>query len=135
MLSWINFPPQTKYLHLDGLGTVNLDAGSLTNNLSGVDEVIQNLLVDSSQSARSGTGLLLTRVTSGLGHDATLSNEKNVAVRELLLELAGKSLLDLVEGLQLRNGDEDDDSLLATTEFNLIRHNTKFKAISKLQPV
>jgi hypothetical protein len=108
------------YLHLDGLGTVDLDAGSLTNNLSGVDEVIQDLLVDSSQSARSGTGLLLARVASGLGHDATLSNEKDVAVRELLLELAGKSLLDLVEGLQLRNRDEDDDSLLATTEFNLI---------------
>jgi len=90
--------------------------------------------VDSSQSARSGTGLLLTRVTSGLGHDATLSNEKDVAVRELLLELAGKSLLDLVEGLQLRNRDEDDDSLLATTEFNLIQHNTKFTIISKLHP-
>jgi hypothetical protein len=57
-----------------------------------------------------------------------------VAVRELLLELAGKSLLDLVEGLQLRNRDEDDDSLLATTEFNLIQHNTKFTVISKLHP-
>jgi hypothetical protein len=79
--------------------------------------------VDSSQSARSGTSLLLARVASRLGHDATLSNEKDMAVRELLLKLAGESLLDLVEGLQLRNGDEDDNSLLSTTEFNLFLRN------------
>jgi hypothetical protein len=63
--------------------------------------------------------LLLARVASGLGHDATLSNEQDVAVRELLLELASESLLNLVESLQLGNGDENDDSLLTTTNFNL----------------
>jgi hypothetical protein len=58
-------------------------------------------------------------VTGRLGHNTALGDEKDVAVRELLLKLAGESLLNLVEGLQLRNGNEDDDSLLATTEFNL----------------
>jgi hypothetical protein len=58
-------------------------------------------------------------VTSRLRHDTALSNEENVTVRELLLELTGESLLDLVEGLELRNGNEDNDSLLATTNLNL----------------
>jgi hypothetical protein len=75
--------------------------------------------VDSSQSAGSWASLLLARVTSRLRHDTALSNEENVTVRELLLELTGESLLDLVEGLELRNGNEDNDSLLATTNLNL----------------
>jgi hypothetical protein len=111
--------PQKINLHLDGLGTVNLNAGSLTNDLGGVDEVIQDLLVDSSKSAGSWASLLLAGVASRLGHDTALSNEENVAVRELLLELTGESLLDLVEGLELRNRDKDNDSLLATTNLNL----------------
>jgi hypothetical protein len=58
-------------------------------------------------------------VASGLGHDAALSDEENVTVRELLLELTGESLLDLVEGLELRNRDEDNNSLLTTANLNL----------------
>lgn len=75
--------------------------------------------MDSSQSAGSWARLLLARVASGLGHDAALSDEENVAVRELLLELTGESLLDLVEGLELRNRDEDNNSLLTTANLNL----------------
>ena len=77
--------------------------------------------MDSSQSAGSWARLLLARVASGLGHDAALSNEENVTVRELLLELTGESLLDLVEGLELRNRDEDNNSLLTTANLNLKR--------------
>lgn len=115
----LSFPFFCMYLHLDGLGTVNLDAGSLANDLGGIDKIIQDLLVDSSKSAGSWASLLLARVASRLGHDAALSNKENVTVRELLLELTGESLLNLVEGLELRNRDKDDDSLLATTNLDL----------------
>jgi len=42
-----------------------------------------------------------------------------MAVRELLLELTRQALLDTVEALQGRDGDKDDNSLLAVANFNL----------------
>jgi hypothetical protein len=42
-----------------------------------------------------------------------------VAVRELLLELTGQALLDLVEALEERDGDEDDNGLSAVTNLDL----------------
>lgn len=80
---------------LEGLGAVLLGAGALADNLDGVDEISEDGVVDSSQSA--GTGALLglggARVDGalGAGQDAALSNEEDVAVGELLLELAGET--------------------------------------------
>lgn len=90
---------------LEGLGAVLLGAGALTDNLDGVDEVGEDGVVDSSQSARAGAllGLGGARVGGalGAGQDAALGHEENVAVGELLLELAGKTGLVLVLGLFL----------------------------------
>ena len=83
------------HLHLDGLGTINLDTGALANDLRGVAKVIQKSTVDSSQSAGSGTRLLGVVATRGLGEDAALGNENDVAVRELLLQLAGHAILNV----------------------------------------
>lgn len=82
--------------NLQGLGAILLGASALANDLDGVDEVGQDGLVDSGQSA--GTGALLGLVGArgdgalGAGQDAALSNEEDVAVRELLLELAGQTV-------------------------------------------
>lgn len=82
---------------LEGLGTVLLGAGALTDNLDGVDEVGEDGVVDGGQSARAGAllGLGGARVGGalGAGQDAALGHEENVAVGELLLELAGKTSL------------------------------------------
>lgn len=90
---------------LEGLGAVLLGAGALADNLDGVDEVGEDGVVDSGQSARAGAllGLGGARVGGalGAGQDAALSHEENVAVGELLLELAGKTGLVLVLGLFL----------------------------------
>jgi hypothetical protein len=69
----------------------------------------------------AGTGALLldAGATGGLAHHAALADEDDVAVRELLLELAGEATLDLVERLDLGNGDEDDDGLLAALDVDL----------------
>lgn len=101
----------------------------------GVDEVLKDLLVDLLERARAGALLLDARDTGRLAHHAALADEDDVAVRELLLELAseaglgcrtsargsasarrGKDVpaLDLVESLDLGDGDEDYNRLLAT---------------------
>lgn len=80
---------------LEGLGAVLLGAGALANNLDGVDEVSEDGVVDSGQSAGAGAllGLVGARVDGalGAGQDAALSNEENVAVGELLLKLTGQT--------------------------------------------
>jgi hypothetical protein len=82
--------------NLQGLGAILLSASALANDLDGVDEVGQDGLVDSGQSARTGAllGLVGARGDGalGAGQDAALSNEEDVAVRELLLELAGQTV-------------------------------------------
>ena len=114
---------QLLYLHLEGLGTINLLTKSLTNNLGRVDHIVQDSRVDSGQSTASGTRLLTVGTTSRNRQDTTLSNKNNVAVREFLFELTSKSSLDLLESSLRRNRDEDDNSLLTSTKFNLLSKN------------
>lgn len=82
---------------LEGLAAVLLGAGALADNLDGVDKVAEDGVVDSSQSARAGTllGLVGARVDGALraGKDTALSDEEDVAVRELLLQLAGQAVV------------------------------------------
>jgi len=55
----------------------------------------------------------------GAGEDTSGCEDQDMAVRELLLELSGQTLLDLVEAWQEGNGDEDDNSALAVADFEL----------------
>lgn len=82
--------------NLEGLGAVLLGANALADDLNGVDQVSEDVVVDGGQSA--GTGTLLGLVGAGVdgalraGQNAALSNEEDVAVRELLLQLAGQAV-------------------------------------------
>jgi hypothetical protein len=67
-------------------------AKSLTNNFSREDKVIQDGVVDSSQGTGSGARLLTIVTTTRDSQDATLGNENNVTVRELLLKFTSKPL-------------------------------------------
>ena len=131
---------------LEGLGAVLLGAETLADDLDGVDEVGQDGIVDSSQSARTGAllGLGVARAGGalGLGEDAAGSEDQDVAVGELLLELTSEAatqhgqyvqckmdrvflfnlpLLDAVEALQGWDGDKDDNSLLAVANLDLFQ--------------
>lgn len=81
---------------LDGLAAVLLGADTLANNLNGVDNVRKDGVVDSSQSA--GTRTLLGESVAGAGRalgareDTARSDDDDMAVRELLLELTGQSV-------------------------------------------
>lgn len=81
---------------LEKLAAVLLRPDALANDLDGVDEVSEDGLVDSGQSARTGALLLLGRAgvdgALGAGEDAAGSDEENVAVGELLLELTGEAV-------------------------------------------
>ena len=54
---------------------------------------------------------------------AHLGNEDDVLPAELLLQLAHQAHLDFLERLQLRDGDEDNDSFPATANFDLLESN------------
>lgn len=77
---------------LDDLVAVLLGADALADNLGRVDEVGEDGIMDSSESAGPGALLLDTAAAARLGKDAALSKEDNVAVRELLLELTGQAV-------------------------------------------
>lgn len=80
---------------LEGLGAVLLGAEALADNLDGVDEIRQDGIVHSGQSARTGALLLLGVARAGgalgAGQDAARGQDEDVAVRELLLQLAGEA--------------------------------------------
>lgn len=130
--------------NLQDLASILLGAQSLAHNFDGVDEISEYGVVDGSES--SGTGTFLSEGGAravgslGTGENTARGEDQDVAVRELLLELTGESavisilsrlslgyrqekggipLLHAVETLQGRNGDKDDNSLLAVADFNL----------------
>lgn len=110
---------------LEGLGAVLLGADALADDLDGVGEILEDGVVDSSESSRTGALLLLGVAGAGgslgAGQDAARSEDQDMAVRELLLELTGETLLDAVEALQGRDGDKDDNSLLAVANLDLVK--------------
>jgi hypothetical protein len=106
------------YLH-DTL-SVNLDACALSSNLSGVDKIVQNSLMDGSQCARAraGSTRLLVAVVR-LSEDGTLGNQENVTAREFLFQLTDKSLVHRFERFSqfVRNIDKDGRSASAAVNF------------------
>jgi len=75
--------------------------------------------------ARAFLGLVRAAAVGALGawEDAARGEDQDVAVRELLLELAGQALLDFVEAGEEGDGDEDDDGFFAVADFDLAGRN------------
>ena len=66
-------------IHLEGLGAVHLMASTLAYNLSGVHNVLKDLLVDMGKSPRARARTLLeSRAVRGLGKDGSLGDNNNV---------------------------------------------------------
>lgn len=95
---------------LEDLGTILLGAHALTDNLDGEDEVSKDGVVDGSKSPGTRTLLGLGGAgavgTLGAGQDAARSDDEDVTVRELLLELTGQTS-DM--SVKVRKGREHDD--------------------------
>jgi hypothetical protein len=122
---------------LEGLAAVLLGADTLTDDLDGVGEIGKDSVVDSSESAGTGALLLLGVAaagrTLGAGQDAARGEDQDMAVGELLLELTGEALLHTVETGQGRDGDKDDNSLLAVANLDLTSRDKLKRSQSNLQ--
>merc|ERR1719410_762904 len=80
---------------LHDLGSVNLVADALSDDLGGVADILQHGVVDSSQSPGPGAALPLDSVVAALlGEDAALSDEDDMLATELLLEVGGKNVVE-----------------------------------------
>jgi len=122
---------------LQDLASVLLGSESLSNNLDWVNDVGEDGFVDRGQSSAARTLLSLRGAGSvgslWAGEDATGSDEQNVAVGELLLELTGQTLLNLVEAGEERDGDEDDDRTLAVADFELASRDELKRSQGRLE--
>ena len=76
--------------HSDELAAVLGNTCALAGDLGGVDEVLEDLLVDGGEGSGSGSLLLRggRRVSLRLGEHSALRQEDDVFVRQLLLELS-----------------------------------------------
>lgn len=93
--------------NLEELAAVLLGADALTDDLDGVGEVVKDGVVNSSESSRTGSLLLLGVAAAGrslgAGQDAARSEDEDVAVGELLLELTGQAE-DLLDSIIIKRG-------------------------------
>merc|ERR1719194_312206 len=100
---------------------IQTDSYSLPDNLSRIDQVIQDSVVHGHQSAGSGSLLLqLVGLPGGLGQDPPLGDEDHVLATELLLQFSDQPGLDLLERLQLRDRHEDHEAFLAFAAVDLL---------------
>ena len=91
--------------------TVSAEAPATANNVSGIDEVIEDALVDGSRGAAALDGLEFVDILWALG-DLAMSDEHDDAAREALLELTGQSLLDFADEHDEAERIEDEETLL-----------------------
>ena len=94
---------------------------SLTHNLTWENQVLQDGVMHGSQSAAPGMLLLIfcTTFLSWIRQNSPLSDEDDVLPSELL-QLVHQPHLDFQERFQLLNGNKDDDSFPATTNFSFL---------------
>jgi len=100
---------------------IESDSGALSDDFGRVAQVVQDRVVDRSQSSAEWPLLLLVAGLSGrLGQDAALSEDDDVFARKLLLELSDNLLLDLLPRLDLWKGHKDRNRLSAAANFELL---------------
>lgn len=73
--------------HFERFRAINGDFSALANNLSGVNKILQDLLVHVGQRPAARPLLLDTGCPCGFSQHPPLSNEHDVSFRELFLEL------------------------------------------------
>jgi len=94
-----------------------LDTGALPDNLRGVAQILQPVLMDGGEGAGAGTLMLNgTGVLAlGLAHDAAMGNhdDRAIGTSQLLAQLVDEAGMDLLPGLELGNGDDEDKGTAA----------------------
>ena len=114
-----------RFLRLDDSAAIDLDAGALSDDLSGEHEVLKDGVVHGREGPGCGAGLLEGAGPAGLPQDAALGNKHDVLAAELLLKLTDEPGLDLVESLEEGDGHEDGDGPLSVGNLNLFPQKKK----------
>ena len=84
-------PIMYRIMYLKQTGSIESNSDPLSDNLGGVDKVIEDAVVNSEEGAGPRPLLLqLVGLPGGLGQDPPLGNEHHVLAAELLLELSHK---------------------------------------------
>jgi hypothetical protein len=99
---------------------VSSESGSLANDLGRVNEIAEDGRVDGGQSA--GARANLTGVVARIcgREDSALGEDDDVFAREFLLQFADQSSLKLLKALVKTVRNEDNNTLLATGQLNLL---------------
>ena len=108
-------------VHLHNSASINLAASALTSNFRGVDNILENSILDRRESTRTRTqslGLLGTSIT--LSQNVALSDNDDMSTRELLFQFTNKTGLDLLEWFLEFEGDVDDDGLASRAAVDLL---------------
>jgi len=101
--------------------SIDGDSCPLANDFGRVDQVFEDLLVHRREGSATRTLLLDAGSARRLAQHPALSDEDDVPVGELLLQLTGQPLLNLPESLDLRHRDKNDDGLLSAFNIHLAR--------------
>jgi hypothetical protein len=106
-------------IHFDQFAAIDIDSSTFANNLGGINQIFEQVLVDGSQSAGTWTLLLDAGFTGGFSEDLSLGHNQDVAIRELLLQFTNQSGLDLVELFEQRDWDKDNDGFATVSDIDL----------------
>jgi len=94
--------------------SVNLVAQTLSDDLGWVDEIFEDSVVNSSESAAAWALLHFdVIVTVGLWQNTSLGNDHDLSAAEFLLQLSDESCLDFVVLLQKTIRDKNDNGPFA----------------------
>ena len=78
-------------LYLEQAGAIESNSDPLSDNLGGIDKVIEDTVVDSEKGTGPGPLLLqLVGLPGGLGQNPSLSDEHDMLSAELLLQLTNQ---------------------------------------------
>lgn len=108
-------------VNLENTTSINLAAGALSGDFSGVHDILQDGILDRGEGTGAGTqslGLLGASIT--LSKDVTLGNDDKVLSREFLFQLADETSLDLLEGLLEFVGDINNSGLASASTVDLL---------------
>jgi hypothetical protein len=106
-------------VHFEHSGSINLDAGSLADDLGGEHEVLEDSIVDSGQGSASRASLFSLLSVEALTEDSSLGNEHDVFAREFLAEFADQTELDSLELEVLDVRHEDRNGFLLGAHIDL----------------
>lgn len=105
---------------LEQSGSIRSESRASSNNLRGVDNVLQHRRVDGSQSAGARSQLSGVRARESGGEDRALRHDGDMLSREFLLELADQARLQLQELLVLTERHEHNDGSLVARRLDLL---------------